>query len=475
MRQNRPLAVWLRTFAGLLALTGLLALGGCGGGSGAPYNVFNAPTSLALFPAVATAYPATPITLTVQGGTGPYTIFSSDPTVLPVDANVVGNTVTVIPNSVSVSKTVTLTLRDKLGATSEAVITVQPSPLVNSLKLKADEYIGGCPNAGGSANPNDDSSSTFICGGQTGSVSIRIANAAGGGIGGRPIRFDIVQGAFQIFTEAPGQTPTFALTSTVPTDQNGNAVVRIRAVPGAAQQIAIVQATDVNTGSFVRGTFVILSVTNANAADLVVVPTTVTITGPDNQTCSSGVSVTYYIFGGQPPYTIRNTAPQFIAISPTVVQSAGGGFTVTTLGGCVDPATIPVTDSAAHTVTVTLSNVVGTTPPAANVQPVPITVLPSPIPTLGCGGTTAIVATGGGTIDTTSGTQTKPSSLFVGTDRPDILDFAPATPSPGQPVTLTRFTTGSVNGGGGTVNVSLFISDGSQTKTVPVTVQNTCP
>jgi hypothetical protein len=33
-----------------------------------------------------------------------------------------------------------------------------------------------------------------------------------------------------------------------------------------------VQATDVSTGSFVRGTFVIVSTQNASASDLVVIP-----------------------------------------------------------------------------------------------------------------------------------------------------------------------------------------------------------
>ena len=34
-----------------------------------------------------------------------------------------------------------------------------------------------------------------------------------------------------------------------------------------------------------------------------------TITGPDNLHCSTGVSVTNYIFGGTPPYTVGVNFP----------------------------------------------------------------------------------------------------------------------------------------------------------------------
>ncbi len=97
-------------------------------------------------------------------------------------------------------------MRKALPCTS--AVTVNPSTLINSLKLKADGYIATCPNPTGSANPTDEVVSTFICSGQTGSIAITLANPVGGVVG-RLVRFDIVQGAFQIFTELPGQTPTF--------------------------------------------------------------------------------------------------------------------------------------------------------------------------------------------------------------------------------------------------------------------------
>jgi hypothetical protein len=494
MRENRSFAVWARLFAGLFALAGLLGLAGCGGGSGAPNNPFNTPGDLVVNPPLLTAYAETPTTVTIAGGQPPYTIVSSDQTALPVPFNVSGSSLTVVPNNVSTVTAVTLTARDAFGASAQSDVTINPAPLVNSLKLKADQYLSDCPNSGGSANPADDQGSTFICGGQTGSLAVRVANGVGGGLSGRLIRFDVVQGSFQIDTELPGQPVTTALTYTVPSDQNGNAVVRIRVAPNAPGQIAIVQATDVSTGSFVRGTFVIVAVTNANATDLVIVPTDVNITGADNQTCSTGVASTYYIFGGAPPYTIVNSFPQTVLISPSVVTTSGAGFTVTTLGFCVDPLNIAITDSAGHTVTVTLHNVVGTATPASTTARVGIILTPSSFPAgspLLCGSSTSLVATGGGftTQTGTTVTYTPPTAFLTSTSRPNVVSALPASAAPGSGITLTRVIPPAPSGPPGAVavsvvnpgdadnateNITITVSDGTTIKTVTLPVINKC-
>ena len=120
---------------------------------------------------------------------------------------------TVFPNTVGAATPVTLTVRDARGNTAQSAVTVQPRRSINALKLKADCLLARrCPNPTGSANPTDEIVSTFICSGQTGSRRDPSRQTLGGGIAGRLVRFDIVQGAFQIFTELPGQPPTFALT-----------------------------------------------------------------------------------------------------------------------------------------------------------------------------------------------------------------------------------------------------------------------
>ncbi len=52
MTEPRLFAAWLRSLAGLAALAGLLGLSACGGGSGAPNNVYDTPGPLTVLPAV---------------------------------------------------------------------------------------------------------------------------------------------------------------------------------------------------------------------------------------------------------------------------------------------------------------------------------------------------------------------------------------------------------------------------------------
>jgi hypothetical protein len=107
---------------------------------------------------------------------------------------------------------------------------------------------------------------------------------------------------------------------------------------------------------------------------LSVIPTgTTTFTGPDSNTCSSGASATFYIFGGTPPYTVRTNFQQAVTITGSPVMFSGGGFTITTNGLCFTGLTFAITDAAGRTLLTppTADNVVGTTAPAS--QPVVLT------------------------------------------------------------------------------------------------------
>src|SRR5450755_1881159 len=130
---------WLRPLLALCTLAGLLALGGCGGGSGAPNNPF-APGPpvigpLFLLPPTAVVYSHTATTLTVSGGAAPYLAFSSNSAVLPVTQNVDAGVVVLIPSDVSADTSVVITVQDAIGQTATASVTVRPSPLFNTLTV----------------------------------------------------------------------------------------------------------------------------------------------------------------------------------------------------------------------------------------------------------------------------------------------------------------------------------------------------
>ena len=132
------------------------------------------------------------------------------------------------------------------------------------------------------------------------------------------MRFDVVQGNYSISSTAPGQP--LVQSTTVTTDQNGNATVRLVVPANAATQIATIRATDVTGGSSVVGQFTIAQFVDGSAV-LTVIPTGVTtFTGPDTTQCSSGGQATFYVFGGTPPYTVATNFPSAVTISGAPVQ-----------------------------------------------------------------------------------------------------------------------------------------------------------
>ena len=338
MTESRLLAAWLRPLVGLIALAGVLALSACGGGSGAPNNPYapgpSVPGPLVVLPAAATVYSGFPTTLTVTGGVGPYFAYSSNATILPVSQAVAGNTVLILAANVAVDTAVTITVQDALGTIAQAILTVRAAPLLS-------ELITITPNG-------DCAVGTALCSGGTGTATVKVTAPGGAGIPGRQVRFDVVFGAYALQTTSPAQP--LASTVTLVTDQNGNVSAGIAVNVAAPTQIATIRATDVTSGNQVTGNFLIQQVTDGSQILSVIPSGTVTIDGPDANTCSSGVVVQYYIYGGTPPYTVKETFPGAVLLSTNLVTTNGGGFTATTTGACFVNMQYKITDATGRTI-----------------------------------------------------------------------------------------------------------------------------
>jgi hypothetical protein len=361
MAPNPINARWLRLVVGPLVLATLAFLGGCGGGSGAPNNPFAPPPvtpgPLSILPSVATVFSNTPTTLTITGGVPPFFVVSSNTAVLPVGASLSNGTVVLLPANVLADTAVLITVQDSAGTKATANVTVRPAPIFNTLTITPASTACGV---------------NTICSGQTGTASVTVTGPGGVGIPGRQVKFEVVSGAFAIQSNDPANPLVSSLT--VVSDQFGVARVIIQASANAPTQPALLRATELTTGNQQTAQFTIVQTING-AAVLSVVPTTVTITGPDTQTCSAGFRVDYFIYGGTPPYTVVSTFPTAVTIVNSTVLAAGLPFSVITNGTCVDPLTFSIRDAVGLQTTATLSNVAGSAapptapPPALNASP----------------------------------------------------------------------------------------------------------
>jgi hypothetical protein len=351
------------------------------------------PVPLTVLPQTVTVYYNTPATLTVIGGTPPYQAFSTNSVVLPVARNVVGDQILLAPANVDADTTVTITVVDSVGASATATVLVKPAPLLNTLTITPTP---ASPGVGcGSA----------VCAGQTASVTVLVRNVAGAGLQGRSVRFENVQGNYQFLTNGPGLPETLANSITVTTGQDGLAVVRLKADVNAPTQVALIRATELTSGNVLNSSFVIAQFTDGTGT-LTAIPAVWTVTGPDVANCAANTPVTYYIFGGTPPYRIQSTLPNFANIVPTLVQTNGGGFTATVTGLVCSPApgvSITITDATGRTIAVQLINTKGTGNPPTNFDSIDIVPggqfgsLTNPPAVLGCGQTITEQIVGGNT------------------------------------------------------------------------------
>jgi hypothetical protein len=249
---------------------------------------------------------------------------------------------------------------------------------------------------------------------------VTVTGPGGVGIPNRQVKFDVVAGAYAFESNDPAN-PLVA-TLTVVSDQFGVAQAILQATPSAFTQPALLRATELTTGNQQTAQFTIVQTVNG-AAVLSVVPSTATITGPDNVTCSSGFRIDYYIYGGAPPYTIAATFPNSATLINSTVAASGLPFTVLTNGACVNPLVFTIRDANGLQTTATLINNPGTAAPPTPPPPTPpsLSVSPKTQNITNCDGVSTSVFVSGGTpsYNVTAATTT--------------VNTVPVTPTIGSP------------------------------------------
>ncbi len=371
-----------RAFA---AFAAALALASCGGGSVGPSPVVPDQQAIVILPASSAtapvlAYSGMPTTFSITGGNGSYIVASNNQAVIASPGAFTGSSFSIVPSPVLAETTVTLSVRDTATAPPvTATIAVRPGTINNSITIApSSTQAADC--------------SPAICSG--GDAEVRVTLSQGGiPLPARGVRFEVVSGSFSFITSAPGLPEQVAASHVAVTDETGVARARMRVAAGAANQTALLQVTDLGTGAFRQTSFAIAQY-NGNTPAFFTLPSSITLTGANTDRCSNGTAEVA-VFGGTPPYSVVGASTAF-SVTPSSIASSGGKFTVSFVSTfqCIENLPVAVTDATGRTLTVLVTNRLGTSAP-------PISVAPTSL-TLGCStdtaaATTSVVVSGGST------------------------------------------------------------------------------
>jgi len=417
----------IRSLAAAALLSTLALLAGCGGGGAKdPYSSTPTPP-LVVNPSTLNVYPGVPEVLTISSGVGPFQVFSSDATVLPVTQVVSGAAITLVANAIDgADRAVSITVRDAAGQSAVVAATVKPAPTLggfNITSMSNTQCPGFTGNTGQGSDNADIGSRASICTGETAAAQVLVRTANTSPVPNRQVRFDVLQGAFNFVLDSNGTT--FAKTITTLTDQNGRAIAKLKADPSVGTQIALIRATDVTSGNRIDTWFTIVQAT-AGVASFGVSPQESGLTGYYKGDCGAG-SISYLIYGGTPPYRvfINSLADIFLEVGDTrgqsvIVPNSGGHFNAVALGrvcsGSRDTV-ITITDATGRILNAKFTTKEGTVEPPKPPDPNDLVVTP-PDARIACvAGAVVVFTISGGT-----------SPLTVATDHPYVPPAPPAPP-----------------------------------------------
>lgn len=401
-----------------LAALAAFLLASCGGGGASSPGPQGGPSQI--LPTGGTLYAGVEYNFTVTGGRPPYFLSSSEPELLAVPQQISGNFFSVIPNNPGVIddnvepgslpvRTVVLSARDSIGnlATTQGLQVAQNFFTGYGLILSSNCTATG---TGGEAP-------SACAGGET---VVRLAATINGSrFGNRTYRIEVLRGPFYwVFPN--GQIAGNVMTVTTNHEGQADAIFRVNA--NVPTQIAVFRVTDVATGTSTEQVFTIAG--TAVAAELEIIPSEITLTGPDSARCGTG-SGDFLVFDGTPPYTAVS-AFSGVTVTPAASNTQPGRFTfnVSNPFTCFSPATIIVTDANNNRGTVEITTEPGDEDP----PPPPLGVTPATI-TLGCGISSSVVVIGGeGTLSASSVSPNLTAVLAGRTLTVTRLGSDPATP-----------------------------------------------
>lgn len=436
-----------KTLAALLLGASTLFLQSCGGG-GTSGDTGLRLGDLSILPGSGSIYAGVPTTFTIAGGRAPYILASSEPTILPLNFTVNGNSVTVVANNPGVidvgldpnavpSRSVIITVRDNAGTQITATYSVLQNFMTGySIAVNS---INSCGAVGATI-------SVAACAGFESRVDVR-PTSAGLLRAQRQLRFSVLYGPLGYIQD---DNITLASTYLLTTDSTGNGRARFVPTLGSFTQFAAIRITDVQTGAFVDVPFTLLS---APTAALTALPAALpTLTGANTTQCGAGQG-TIIVSGGTPPYTASTTNP-LVQVSPASVTTAGGSFTVLYGGGLpptCNSGQVVIRDAVGTIISVDANSAPGTTAPVQT-----LAVSPSAFCFTTAGQTGLAQVTGGA------------ANKVVNSSNTTLATVAPTVGVGNFAITIT-----AVGAGIGTAVVS--INDGTAAASVSVTRAAVCP
>ena len=327
-----------------------LALAGCGGSSSTPAAV--ATTTLAAGPTTFSAFGNTVNSVTITGGTGPYSVRSSDSNIISVPAQITGATLSITPKNVLAKTTVTLTVTDKASATSTVTVTVVPATITTSTITVTNAANSAC-----AAENNASVTVATLCAGEAASASIMLKDANGAVLSNREVLFEVL--TFGGTVAPKPDSAVFARLTTVLTDATGKATVALKADVEASSESAFLRATDVSGTHRIDSWFNVLKQTNS-VSDLSVIPGTGGFTAYYTNECPL-VRREYGISGGRAPYAVTLPAASALVLNDgTAAKAPGVGITVAKAGARFTVQSPEASTCVGATTEITVTDALGT-------------------------------------------------------------------------------------------------------------------